>query len=431
MFGGIPFFGGMPGMHGMHGHGDEPDKEVDTTGLYTVLGVPKTASEKEIRKAYMNLAKQAHPDKGGDAERFKQISKAYEILSDPEKRALYDEHGEEGVESGGGRGDASSIFEQMFGGGGGRGGGGGGGSRRRKGEDIVHSVGLSLEDLYNGRVMKMKVTREVLCTGCSGSGCKAGVSQIKCDGCDGRGARVVIRQMGPMIQQMQQVCPKCRGEGKSVKPEDSCTTCSGKRTLPEKKVLEVNIEKGMRAGERIVFHGQSDEAPGMDPGDIIFTVQEAEHAVFRRQGCDLVLKKEITLQEALCGTRFVVDHLDGKQVVVVIPPGEVISPDDVKSVVGKGMPVKGNPFVKGDLFIKFEVAFPKKGTLTADQIANLLRALPGPTDPAPAVAEDVEAITVTEIDVEAARERSRLMRAEDSDEDGGGGRGQRVQCAQQ
>lgn len=423
-----------------------PQKPVDTTQLYKDLGIAKTASPADIRKAYTKLARENHPDKGGDPAVFQRISNAYEVLKDDEKRRVYDEHGLEAVTQGGGGGggggDASSIFEQMFGGGGGGGGGRrGGGGGRRKGEDIVHALNVTLEDLYNGKTSKLKVTRDVLCTGCTGTGCIAGASEIVCDECSGRGMRVTIVQRGPMIQQMQSPCGKCRGQGRSIKAADQCRTCLGKKTAEEKKVLEVHVEKGMKAGDRITFAGQSDEAPGMEPGDIIFAIQEAEHSVFKRQGCDLVIKKELSLKEALTGTRFSVTHLDGKKYTVIIPAGEMIAPDDVRAVVGKGMPVKGNPFVRGDLFIKFDVKFPKKGSLSPALLAELASVLPGP-EAAPAAAsasaaaaDDVdaeEAIPVTEIDVEAARERARLMRAEDSDEEDGHPRGaQRVQCAQQ
>lgn len=428
MFGGIPFgFGG-----GGFGGPPEPPKDVDTNKFYEVLGVAKDASKGDIRKAYMKLARKEHPDKGGDPEKFKVIAKAYEVLSDENKRKIYDQGGEEAVnQSGeGGGGDGGDIFSELFGGGRRRGGGGGG---PQKGEDITHALRVSLEDLYNGRTMKLKVTRDVLCKDCSGSGCKAGSAEVECEDCDGRGFKVIIRRMGPMIQQMQAPCRACGGQGKSISDADKCTgQCHGKKVTQEKKVLEVAIEKGMKHGQKITFRGQADEAPGTVPGDIVFVVQEAPHETFKRKGADLIMEKKITLLEALTGLRFAVTHLDGRQVIVSTGPGEVIKPDDLKAVVGCGMPLHGNPFSSGDLFVKFTVDFPEKGALSEDQRKALLELLPGPTEPMPEVSDDAEEITITEVDMDAVRERARAARdAYDSDDDDGGRGGQRVQCAQQ
>lgn len=405
--------------------GGGPAADVNTSELYEVLGLEKDCSKGDIRKAYMKLARKEHPDKGGDPEKFKKISKAYEILGDEEKRKLYDEGGEEAVDSGGGPG-ASDIFSSMFGGGGGRG-------RRgpRKGEDITHALKVSLEDLYNGRTFKLKVTRDTLCSGCSGSGCIAGAKEEDCESCDGRGVKIQIRRMGPMIQQMQAPCEECRQSGKKIAPGDRCKECSGKKVQQEKKVLEVGIEKGMKHNDKITFRGQADEAPGMEAGDLVFVVQEKKHDVFVRKGTDLVLEKKITLLEALTGVRFLVDHLDKHQVLVTSGPGEVIASGDLKAVVGSGMPLRGNPFSKGDLFVKFEVVFPKANEITPAQAELLARALPAPTEAVPAVDEDVEEALLSEIDVEAVKARARMQRdAYESDEEDGRG-GQRVQCAQQ
>ena len=154
---------------------------------------------------------QEHPDKGGDPEQFKLISRAYEILSNPEKRAIYDVHGERGAESAGNASEqsAANIFSQMFGGGGG-GGGGGGPRAPRKSEDIIRSIPLTLAELYSGKSMGVNIQREVLCTACKASGCVSGTSPSVCGDCEGRGVRVVIRHMGPMVQHMQQQCAKCR-----------------------------------------------------------------------------------------------------------------------------------------------------------------------------------------------------------------------------
>ncbi|KAF0716913.1 hypothetical protein As57867_002590, partial [Aphanomyces stellatus] len=238
MFGGgfESFFGGEPGMGGMGG----PSKPVDNTSFYETLGVSKNASAADIKKAYRKLALKNHPDKGGDPELFKNITVAYEALSDPDKRELYDKYGEEGLQQGGGGGHpGADIFSQMF---------GGGGRQRgpQRGEDLTHPLKVSLEDLYNGKTVKLAVNRDVLCGGCSGRGGPEG-AETSCNTCNGRGMRVQLRQIAPgMVQQVQSVCPDCRGQGKSIREADRCKVCKGNKVTKERKVLEVHIEKGMR-----------------------------------------------------------------------------------------------------------------------------------------------------------------------------------------
>lgn len=422
MFGGgfDSFFGG--GFEGGgHGHG-MPSKPVDNNKYYEVLGVTKTATAAEIKKAYRKLALKNHPDKGGDPELFKTITVAYEVLSDQEKRDLYDQYGEEGLQNGGGGADASDLFSQIF--------RGGGGARRRtgpqKGEDLTHPLKVSLEDLYNGKTVKLAVNRDVLCGRCEGRGGADGAEKI-CDTCQGRGMRVQMRQISPtMMQQMQSVCPDCRGQGKTIREADRCKGCKGKKVTKERKVLEVHIEKGMRHGQRITFSGEADQAPGTIPGDIIFVVQEKEHPVFQRKGGNLIMEKKISLVEALCGFEMIVEHLDGRHLHVKTRPGEIIKPNQFKAVHGEGMPTHGNPFVKGQLVILFKVQFPETGGLTDKQVTALKAALPLPS-PVQIVADSEECF-LSEFDAEAAQHDPSNREAYDSDEERGG---QRVQCQQQ
>lgn len=174
-------------------------------------------------------------------QKFKEITKAYEILSDENKRRLYDEGGEEAVESGGGGGmsDAHDIFSAFF---------GGGGRRKpagpRKGEDLVHPIQVTLENLYNGKQVKLALTRNLICSTCNGSGSKNPNANTTCDSCDGGGIKLVTRQIGPgMIQQMQVRCPQCEGSGTVIKAKDRCTQCGGKKVVQEKKVIPDVFEK--------------------------------------------------------------------------------------------------------------------------------------------------------------------------------------------
>lgn len=423
----------MPGMEGMGGPGGpggsrgEPDTE-----FYDTLGVAKNATASEIKKAYRKLAIKHHPDKGGDPETFKKISVAYDILSNEEKKEVYDKYGKEGLEGGGGGGgNAEDIFSMFFGGGG----GGGRGGRRgpRKGEDIAHPLKVSLADLYKGKTSKIAINRDKLCGSCDGLGGKAGAEKV-CTDCRGRGVKVMLRQVGPgMVQQMQVHCPECSGQGKTMREQDKCRACRGNKTVKERKVLEAHIEKGMKHDQKITFRGESDEAPDTVPGDVVLVLQEKEHPFFKRKGADLVMKKKITLCEALTGFTFVVDHLDGRQLLVKSQPGEVIVPDAVKAIEDEGMPFHRNPFQKGRLFIMFEVEFPKQ--LGAPQMQVLASVLP----PVPVVqeTEEQELCTLEEVDVETFGRKLGHGggNAYDSDdEDDGpdiGARGQRVQCAQQ
>merc|ERR1712093_11888 len=296
-FGGFPF-GGMGGQ----GMGGGRRKDVDTTKLYKVLGVEKNATGSEIKKAYRKLAVKHHPDKGGDPDTFKEISKAYDILGDEEKRTQYDQFGEEGV-GGGQGGDAGDIFDMMFNGGGGRRGGRGGG--QKKGKDEVHPLEVSLEDLYNGKVRKLSVTRQVI---------DRSVPVKTCEECDGQGVVIQMIRMGPMVQQTQSACSSCNGKG---------VTCKKKRV---KEVLEVPVQKGAPSGHRVTFQEKSDEHPGVTPGDVIFVLNEQAHKVFKRKGADLYVEKTISLVEALCGFEMEVEHLDGRTLIVRSLPGEVITP---------------------------------------------------------------------------------------------------------
>ncbi|CAD7930628.1 unnamed protein product [Amoebophrya sp. A25] len=505
------FFGGFPGMPGGFPGGDDfpgmgggkgrgKGKEVDTEGFYKLLEVEKTASGAEIKKAYRKLAIKHHPDKGGDPEQFKSITKAYEVLSDENKRKLYDQYGEEGVESGGGGGDPTDIFDMVFGGGRGRK-GGNGGSQKKKGKDVTHAMDVTLEQMYVGYTKKLAVNRTVIDE-------KHGVKE--CDACDGRGVVVQVVRMGNMIQQIQQQCSKCNGMGKSYK------------TKKEKEVLEVYVERGAPDSHKVVFYNKADEQPGYDAGDVQFVLQEKEHPEFKRNKADLTIHRQITLLEALTGFSMELTHLDGRKLLIKSAPGEVLAPpknesaewlvfDDTdaagtdvatctysdanklkevclaknfngfvldtatnkaifrdltrdemlskkkkksgtklfvipdpevaagnrmrKCVKGEGMPVFKNPMMKGNLFIEFEIIFPK--TISEDAAKTLRTLLPGP-DPMQVPDEDaddhIETHFLTEADPQASeKEHASAYEEDDDDERRGsmGGGGGNVQCAQQ
>jgi len=416
------FFGGDPFEHfermGGHGGGGGgrrrgPRKDVDTTKLYETLGVSKQADDKEIKKAYRKLAIKHHPDKGGDAAKFKEVSAAYEILSDSEKRKKYDEYGLEGVENEGGGGgrSADDIFSMFFGGGGSQ----RSGSGRRKGEDLNHPLKVSLEDLYNGKTVKIAINRSVV----------VGESRV-CDSCDGNGVVVELRQIAlGMVQQLQRRCVDCAGRGYRAE------------TKKERKVLEVHIDKGMRHGQKVVFRGMGDEQPNMEAGDINFVVQEKEHDLFKRKGADLLISKTISLNEAICGFEMKINHLDKRELVIKSNPGEIIKAESgvgvpfVKIVPQEGMPSHGNPFVKGNLYLLFRVQFPDDGDLTNNMIKGLKQLLPSPCKPLQYDENEVEIVELEHADVKNFGKGGAASQndAYDSDDDDGRG-GQQVQCQQ-
>eukprot|EP00891_Asterochloris_glomerata_P004871 jgi/Astpho2/4871/Aster-05805 len=422
--------GGMPGRPG----------KVDNSRYYDLLGVSKEASDAEIKKAHRKLALRHHPDKsGGDSKKFQEINEAYEVLKDQEKRRLYDQYGEEGVKEmgqGGGPGGGMSDIFEMFTGGGRR----GGAPRERRGENVVHRLKISLDEMYNGAVRKLSLSRNIKCEPCSGSGTKSG-RRYQCEVCHGSGIQVMMRPLGPgMMQQIQQPCQKCGQTGYSVPPNDQCPSCSGRGLIPEKKIFEVNIEKGHKHNAKVVLRGEAGYSePGIQPGDVVFVLEARPHKVFKRLASDLVMDKEITLSEALTGTTFYITHLDGRSLEVKTEPGEVIKPDSWKCINDEGMPVHGRPFEKGNLYIRFLVQFPD--TLSEQQVAALQQILPKPAQQQQSAmdSDDIEQVSLRPIvDMEEElRARRQFQRAggneayeSDSDEEGAGG-GRRVQCAQQ
>ncbi|CAI5466727.1 unnamed protein product [Closterium sp. Yama58-4] len=416
--------------------GRQPSKKSNNTRYYEVLGVPQGASADELKKAYRKAAIKNHPDKGGDPEKFKELAQAYEVLSDPEKREIYDQYGEDALKEGAGgpMHDPFDIFSSFFGSGGHPFGGGsfgsGRGSRRqRRGEDVVHPLKVTLEDVYNGTTKKLSLSRNVLCPKCKGKGSKSGASS-QCASCQGSGMKISIRQLGPsMIQQMQHVCPECRGSGEVISEKDKCGQCKGQKVAQEKKLLDVHVEKGMQHNQKITFAGEADEAPDTVTGDIVFVLQQKEHPVFKRKGDDLFIEHTLTLTEALCGFQFPLTHLDGRQLLIKSAPGETIKPKEFKAINDEGMPIHTRPFMKGRLYIQFNVEFPD--SLTPEQCAQLETILP--PRPAPAMSamelDNCEETTMHDVNMEEEmrRKAQAAQEAYEDEEDAG----PRVQCAQQ
>ena len=259
------------------------------------------------------------------------MSAAYEVLSDSQKRAAYDQYGEQGLEGGAGGGMAAEdLFAQFFGGGGFGGGLGGmfSGMQQRgppKARTIHHIHKVSLEDVYKGKVSKLALQRSVICPKCNGIGGKEGAVR-RCPGCDGHGMKTMMRQMGPMIQRFQTVCPDCSGEGELIKEKDRCRQCNGKKTVVDRKVLHVHVDRGVRNGTKIEFRGEGDQAPGIQAGDVVFEIEQKPHTRFQRKEDDLLYSCDIELVTALAGGNVFIEHLDDRWLSVEVLPGEAIHP---------------------------------------------------------------------------------------------------------
>ncbi|XP_018647887.1 putative hsp40, subfamily A, members 1,2,4 [Schistosoma mansoni] len=392
---------------------------------YDLLGVPVTATEAEIKKAYRQKALKYHPDKNPDsADKFKEISQAFMVLSDPEKREIYDTRGEQGIKEGGvesgGMADPMDIFQMFFGGGRSRG--------PRRGKDCVHQLSVTLEELYNGSVRKLGVTRKVICDQCQGRGGKAG-AVVTCRTCRGTGIQTHVRQLNVgFVQQIQTTCSACKGEKEIIDPKDCCKKCEGRKVVRETKVIEVPIDKGMTDGQTIKFHDEGDREPGLEPGDLIITLDEQPHSRFIRRRNDLIHTIELSLSEALCGFQRTIRTLDDRTLVINSRPGEVYTNKDFRAIEGEGMPRYKNPFDKGRLIIKFDIVFPKNGFLPKTQLESLRKLLPPPTC-IEDIPEDAESVELHPFDPEFDHQQQERRGEVYEDVDGSESSNPRVQCA--
>lgn len=422
---------------------------VKETKLYDSLGVSPEASDAQLKSAYRKLALKHHPDKNAHdpqaADKFKEISEAYETLADPQKRQLYDQYGKEGLEQsgmGGGGMSAEDLFSQFFGGGGGFGGMFGGGMRDtgpKKARTIHHVHKVSLEDIYRGKVSKLALQKSVICPKCDGRGGKEGAVKT-CPGCNGQGMKTMMRQMGPMIQRFQTVCPDCNGEGETIREKDKCKQCNGKKTIVERKVLHVHVDRGVQSGTKVDFRGEGDQMPGVQPGDVQFEIEQKPHTRFQRKGDDLFHHAEIDLLTALAGGAIYIEHLDDRWLTVEIMPGEIISPGEVKVIRGQGMPsYRHHDF--GNLYIQFDVKFPEvingppgqdgyPTQMTPQQVKALESVLP-PRKPQAIPPPDAMTEDYALEKVDPMQEGGRANRMMDDDEDEMHPGGERVQCASQ
>lgn len=358
----------------------------DKRDFYEVLGVDKSASDEQIKKAYRKKAMEYHPDlhpDDADAEaKLKEVNEAYEVLSDKDKKARYDQFGHAGVDpnfgaGGGGYGnygggfdvDLGDLFGSIFGG---FGGGFGGGGRRanpnapRRGRDVQTAVTLTFEEAAKGCTKTAKVQIIDNCSVCGGSGCKQGTAKKTCSVCNGRGqvTRVERTPFGQM--QTQRSCENCGGMGQVI--ESPCETCSGKGKVRRTKEIELNIPAGIDDGQAFTVEGKGDTGFNGGPaGDLQVVISVRPHAVFERRGYDVYCEVPITFTQAALGAEIFVPTLDGK---ISLKIREGTQPNDMYKLKGRGIE-RLRSYGRGDQYVKIVVEVPRD--LSSDQKSKLRR----------------------------------------------------------
>ncbi len=359
---------------------------------YEVLELEKNASQEEIEKAYRKLALKYHPDRNKDdpkaAEKFTEITQAYEVLSDENKRQQYDQYGFTEDDEGGGMhqyqmhnmdlNDALNMFMRSFGGGFGSifgNGDDGMFSRRRSvaGDDRVLHVTITLEEAYSGVEREIEVGRLTRCPECKGSGSEGGKAPVECPDCGGAGQRRMVRRLGPVQYVTTTTCSRCGGEGSII--EDRCRKCRGAKRVRETVRKSITIPAGVEPGNRLRISDLGDDGlRGGPSGDLYLIIDVKDHRFYDRSGDDIKCEITITYPQAVLGTKAVVDTLHGP-VELKIPSGT--TSNTVLRLKGKGMPLLRNPHRFGHQFVKVKIDVPKKPSMTERSLLKKLRDVQG------------------------------------------------------
>jgi DnaJ-class molecular chaperone len=355
---------------------------------YITLGINENATQDQIKKSYRKLAMKWHPDKNPDnkedaEDRFKEISKAYQVLSDETLRDKYDKYGEEGLNSSPGADiDPFDIFRQagfsfglnnMF-------------SpfqqqqqqrppQQVKGPDHHKEIPILLDDLYQGKVLRINLTKQNKCSNCNGVGTPTSDGLMNCKSCDGKGFVIYRQRMGPMITQSQQPCRNCNQEGKIIRDDARCQICNGTRRTQNTDRIDIDIQRGMRNKDTVVVPNSADwQHPYKEAGNLVLIIKEIppqNECQLKRQGDNLVLNMDISLEEALCGTEILIPHL--AQRYLKIRHTQIIKPNMPMVIKNEGMPIHKTE-KKGDLVIYFNIIFPNE--LSDDRKKYLSKLLP-------------------------------------------------------
>ncbi|HTH92972.1 MAG TPA: molecular chaperone DnaJ [Candidatus Paceibacterota bacterium] len=347
---------------------------------YNILGVDKKASKDEIKKAFHKLAHKYHPDKNnGDDQKFKEVNEAYQILSDDNKRAQYDQFGSAGPNMGGGYGsggfegfdfsqftqggegfgfDMGDIFGDLFGGGGRR--------KQRRGDDLQTSISLDFKEAIFGAEKEIRITKPSTCLTCKGNGAKPGTELHTCDQCNGSGVVKNVQRTILGSIATTQVCSKCDGVGKI--PKEACTTCKGKGVVNEARTIKVSVPAGIQNGETLRLQGMGEAIKSGPSGDLYVRIAVTPHKTIVRQQNDLVSTLSIKLTDALLGAQYAVETLDGSMSVTV-PAGTKIG--DIVTLKGYGVPVSAHK--RGNFIVKLNITLPEKLSKHAKEVIEELK----------------------------------------------------------
>ena len=334
---------------------------------YSTLGVTKSASKDEIKKAFYKLAAKYHPDKkGGDESKFKEINEAYQILSDERKRKEYDTYGQTfngaGPQAGGfggfnqgdfsdmqfDFGDLGDIFGDMFG-------GGFGGAREKRGRDISLEIDVPFTEAIFGTERNVLISKVSSCVTCTGSGARPGTKKKTCTTCNGQGKVRDVKKTFMGSFQTVRTCEVCHGQGQV--PEEKCNDCRGAGVLNKREEIHITVPAGISNGEMIRMSGMGEAVQGGITGDLYVKVNVITHKLWKREGNDLVITHEIKLTDALLGAKHSIDGLDGAVEVEIIPGA---THGETLRVKGRGVPHIHEKGRRGDVLVKLSIAMPKK-----------------------------------------------------------------------
>jgi len=349
---------------------------------YKTLGLEKTATKEDIKKAFRKLAHKYHPDKkNGDEQKFKEVNEAYRVLSDDKKRSEYDAYGRtfsgSGGQQGGGFGgfdfsdfqqahgyeefDLGDIFGDFFG-------GTRAGSKTKRGRDIAIDMELSFEDSVFGVERSVLLNKASACETCKGSGAETGSKQITCPACNGRGRMREARKSFFGTFTTESVCGQCHGSGEI--PEKKCQQCKGTGVHKREQEIKVSIPAGIENGEMVRLSGMGEAVPGGTAGDLYIKIHVQPDRNLKKQGDDLITELNIKLSDALLGSTYTVKTLDG-DIDVKVPANTKIG--ETLRVKGKGVPKSSNKKNRGDLLIKLKIEMPQKLSSQAKKLIEQLR----------------------------------------------------------